>query len=156
MPSYTSFKKAIPPKGRWTADELKIHLQQAVTLELTTIPLYLYAWYSLDVKPGANPKSDLAAKAHAQIKREWSSDSSSSPWLMMFHAEVAGEEMLHLGLVGNILKAVGGSPILSSEDHIPKYPNAIFKRGVMLNLRSAKNNMETFTRVRPKELCSSS
>jgi hypothetical protein len=57
---------------------------------------------------------------------------------MTVGAEVAGEEMLHLGLVGNILKALGGSPILSLESYIPTYPTAIFKEGVMLNLRSAK------------------
>jgi hypothetical protein len=64
------FKKAIPPKAPWTDDELKIHLQQSVTLELTTIPLYLYAMFSLNVNPGADPKTDPTAKAAANILRE--------------------------------------------------------------------------------------
>jgi hypothetical protein len=32
------------------------------------------------------------------------------------------EEMLHLSLAGNILKAIGGTPKLYSTEVIPKYP----------------------------------
>jgi hypothetical protein len=103
--------------------------------------------FRLNVNPGADPKTDPTAKAAAKILRESRPNLSSSPRLMIFGTEVAGEEVLHLGLVSNILRDVGRSPMLSSE-----YPTAIFKQGVMLNLRSAKTNMQTFARVRYKKL----
>src|SRR5580700_11430191 len=71
-----------------TAEGLRSALQNAIELEHSTIPPYLYALYSL--KPGTN-------KEIAAIIRS-----------------VVLEEMLHMALVCNVLNAVGGSPLIDS------------------------------------------
>jgi rubrerythrin len=75
-----------------TVKELHAHLRLAGIVELTTIPTYLYAMYSLD---------DLASDAAKLIR------------------SVAVEEMLHLALVGNLLLATGGEPKFYSPESIP-------------------------------------
>jgi Ferritin-like len=79
----------------WTREELEIHLKGAVELELTTIPPYLTALYSL--KPKTNEK------ARALIR------------------SVVIEEMLHLALAANVLNAIGGSPEIAGQ-FTPSYP----------------------------------
>lgn len=74
-------------------------LQQAIELEHSTIPPYLYALYSL--QPGQN-------EATAQII-----DS------------IVTEEMLHMSLACNVLNAVGGSPVIDSPGFIPTYPGPL-------------------------------
>lgn len=73
---------APPPVTSLT--ELKAHLQLAVGLELTTIPPYLTALYS--IKEGTNPAAVQAIRS------------------------VVMEEMLHMTLAANVLNAIGGSP----------------------------------------------
>lgn len=70
-------------------------LQKAVELELSTIPPYLTAVFS--IKPGANAEV-------AQIIRS-----------------VFMEEMLHMVLASNILSAIGGA-VKFGADNIPSYP----------------------------------
>lgn len=77
-----------------TLKSLQKHLQWAFTIELSTIPPYLYALYSLQ-----------------------SNDSSAARDLRA----VVFEEMLHMMLVSNLLNAIGASPKLSSE-YVPLYP----------------------------------
>ncbi len=74
-------------------------LQQAIELEHSTLPLYLYALYSID--PGKNP--DIAEILQS----------------------VAVEEMLHLTLASNVLNALGGAPVLDKPDFIPTYPGPL-------------------------------
>jgi rubrerythrin len=74
-------------------------LQQAVELEHSTIPTYLYALYSL--VPGRN---DAVAE---RIE------------------SVVVEEMLHLTLAANVLNALGGGPVLDKADFIPTYPGPL-------------------------------
>jgi hypothetical protein len=74
-------------------------LQNAIELEHSTIPPYLYALYSLT--PGTN-------KAVAQIIQS-----------------VVIEEMLHIVLASNVLNALGGSPGLDRPDVIPRYPGPL-------------------------------
>ncbi|MDH3193552.1 MAG: ferritin-like protein, partial [Acidimicrobiia bacterium] len=81
-----------------TVEELHSHLRLAGIVELTTIPTYLYAMYSLD---------DLASDAAKLIR------------------SVAVEEMLHLALVGNLLLGTGGEPRFYSPDSVPSYPLAM-------------------------------
>jgi Ferritin-like len=80
-----------------TVEELQSYLQLAIKLEHFTLPLYLTAMWSL--KPGA------ATSAHAAIIRN-----------------VAMQEMLHLGLVCNILTALGGVPRILAPEMLPSYP----------------------------------
>ncbi|HEY0371300.1 MAG TPA: ferritin-like protein [Thermoanaerobaculia bacterium] len=81
------------------AQDLWPALQQAIELEHATIPLYLYALYSL------NPKRNAEIAAILQ--------------------SVVVEEMLHMTLASNVLNALGGSPSIDRPDFIPKYPGPL-------------------------------
>jgi hypothetical protein len=82
----------------WTVAELRRHLQAACQLELTTIPPYLTALYSL--KPDSNLEAALILRS------------------------VVVEEMLHLTLAANVLNAVGGRPRVNGTA-APRYPAAL-------------------------------
>ncbi|TFK64360.1 hypothetical protein BDN72DRAFT_881553 [Pluteus cervinus] len=99
-------------------DALKAHLQTAVLLESYTIPMYLFAYYSIK-DPDANAKKIL---------------------------RISKEEMLHLGLAGNILRSIGGTPSL--HQYAPEFPQELFYDKVKLNLKPAtKETIETFVAV---------
>jgi hypothetical protein len=83
-----------------TVEELQSYLQLAIKLEHFTLPLYLTAMWSL--KPGP------ATKPHVAIIRN-----------------IAMQEMLHLGLVCNILVAIGGVPQILDPDMLPSYPSEL-------------------------------
>jgi hypothetical protein len=85
----------------WTREqalsELKAHLQVAIEIELATIPIYLYAYYSIDRTPVGFPDTPLsrfADRAGAAVM------------------SVAVEEMLHMSLSSNVLFALGQMPQL--------------------------------------------
>ncbi|GAB1539866.1 hypothetical protein NUACC21_25340 [Scytonema sp. NUACC21] len=78
-----------------TSDLYK-HLQAAIELEHSTIPLYLTALYSIQ------PNSNQAA---AEI---------------LF--SVVREEMLHMVIAANVLNAIGGRPQVNNAEFIPSYP----------------------------------
>lgn len=78
-----------------TADDLREHLRLAIEVELTTIPPYLYAMYSI-----AEPSSEAAK-------------------LIL---SVAAEEMLHATLMANVLLAIGGEPNFYDPEMVPSYP----------------------------------
>ncbi len=78
---------------------LREHLQTALTLELSTIPPYLCALYS--IPEGSNMVA-------AEVIRS-----------------VVMEEMLHMTLVANLLNAVGGTPCLDQAEYIPSYPGPL-------------------------------
>jgi hypothetical protein len=80
-----------------TPGELATHLQWALCVELSTIPPYLCALYSIV------DRSTFAAK--------------------LVRAVVV-EEMLHMALVANLLNAIGTSPSLAPE-FVPLYPGYI-------------------------------
>lgn len=74
-------------------------LQRALELEHATIPLYLYALYSL--MPERN--RDVARVLES----------------------VVVEEMLHMALVSNLLNALGGEAVLASPAFVPRYPGRL-------------------------------
>jgi hypothetical protein len=78
-----------------TRESLQEHLQWAVQVELSTIPPYLYAMYSI---------ADRDADSYKLIR------------------SVVVEEMLHAALAANLLVAVGGTPRFYREDVLPSYP----------------------------------
>lgn len=87
-------------------NELKNHLQIAVEIELATIPIYLYTYYSINRTPDgfpSTPVSQFADKAGAII------------------LSVAVEEMLHMSLSSNVLFALGQMPVLYKKSPGP-YP----------------------------------
>ncbi|HJQ36646.1 MAG TPA: ferritin-like protein [Thermoanaerobaculia bacterium] len=82
-----------------TVDDLRRWLLGAVRLELSTIPPYLTALYSL--KPDTNNEI-------AKILRH-----------------IAVQEMLHMCLACNILNAVGGHPTINAAGFAPGYPTPL-------------------------------
>jgi len=78
---------------------LRAALQTAIELEHATIPAYLYALYSLE--PGTSPEITALLRS------------------------VVVEEMTHMGLVCNILNAIGGAPAIDAPGFIPTYPGPL-------------------------------
>lgn len=74
-------------------------LQDALRLEFSTIPLYLYALYSLD----RAKNRDIVGIIKTTVI----------------------EEMLHMTLVCNIINALGGSPIIDDPAFVPQYPGPL-------------------------------
>ncbi|WP_224447191.1 ferritin-like domain-containing protein [Haloprofundus salilacus] len=95
-----------------TPESLREHLQWAIQVELSTIPAYLYAMYSID---------DDAAVPYRLIR------------------SVVVEEMLHTALAANVLTAVGGEPRFYDEDVVPSYPMALphHRPEIVVNLERA-------------------
>lgn len=77
------------------------HLQTAVLLELSTLPPYLCAQWSIF---GTSPHADFSRK---------------------FIRSVVQEEMLHLAMACNILNAAGGTPVLNNVSLLPRFPCAL-------------------------------
>ncbi len=90
--------------------ELKANLQTAIQIELATIPIYLYTYYSLvrNATSGENidPAELYANKAGGVIM------------------SVAVEEMLHMSLSSNILFSLGVAPQLYGKAPGP-YPTGL-------------------------------
>ncbi|MCD4502131.1 ferritin-like domain-containing protein [Chromobacterium vaccinii] len=82
-----------------TIEQLREHLQTAIELEHSTIPVYLTTLYTLDER-----RNQFAYQAIQGV---------------------AMEEMLHMIQVCNILNAVGGSPAINKPDFIPEYPTPL-------------------------------
>lgn len=78
-----------------TVPELRDHLLLAIRVELSTIPPYLFAMYSIE---------DQRSEAALLIR------------------SIVTEEMLHAALCSNLLLAVGGKPDFRATDLIPRYP----------------------------------
>jgi hypothetical protein len=80
-------------------DKVQQSLLRAIKLEHATIPVYLYALYSLD---------EAKNQEIASIIRS-----------------VVIEEMLHMVLACNVLNAIGGTPVIDTPDFIPDYPGPL-------------------------------
>ncbi len=81
-----------------TPTDLREHVALAVEVELSTIPIYLYAFYSIE---------DARSEAALLIR------------------SVAAEEMLHVALASNLLLALGGAPRFSDPSVVPRYPSVM-------------------------------
>jgi len=103
-------------------DQLRALLQSAVQLELTTIPPYLCALYSL--KEGTNRTSADVILS------------------------VVMEEMLHMVLAANVLNAIGGKPTVNTKAFVPSYPVDLEKLGLTVNLEKfAKSSIDLFIKI---------
>jgi hypothetical protein len=78
-----------------TPEDLRDHLELAIQIELSTIPPYLYAMYSI-------------------------ADQTSQSALLL--RSIVVEEMLHAALVTNLLLATGGSPDFASTKYMTPFP----------------------------------
>ena len=83
----------------FTIEKLRRNLQTALEVEHSTIPTYLTAL--------------------ATIKKNYNTE------VQAIFRQVIIQEMLHLALVANLLNAVGGKPVLFSENFIPLYPTRL-------------------------------
>jgi hypothetical protein len=93
-----------PGTPNWTLEDLHAHLQDAIDLELWTIPYYLSAMYSI---------RDPASDAYQLIQ------------------SIVYEEMLHAQLVCNLMNAFGGLPkFLAPVYGGPQIPHLDFKLDV--------------------------
>jgi hypothetical protein len=81
-----------------TPQQLRDHIELAISVELSTIPPYLFAIYSLE---------DQASEAALLLK------------------SIVVEEMLHTSLATNVLLAIGGSPRFTDPDMFPTYPGLL-------------------------------
>lgn len=79
-------------------EDLKKALQIAMEFEHATMPPYLYAWYSLR---------------------------SSNRSIRSILRGIVLQEMAHMLLAGNLLKAIGGTPSIYREDFVPDYPSPL-------------------------------
>lgn len=120
----------------WTVDDLKQHLQTAMRVEAFTIPLYLFAAYSI---------KDNALATYKILSTFV--DRKTFSYLTVVLA-VVRQEMLHLALAGNTLCAIGGKPKVYGTGYTPSYPAKMFYEGIELKLMPAiKNTILTFRRV---------
>ncbi len=99
-----------------TVEQLSAHLYQAAQLEASTIPLYLYAGYSIQTRGYS----------------QWSTGMSA----LRAIRSVAIEEMLHLCLARNLLVAIGAGDQLAfyDKDFLPSYPTPMLHRTPKLML----------------------
>ncbi|WP_218080586.1 ferritin-like domain-containing protein [Anthocerotibacter panamensis] len=77
---------------------LKDSLQAAIELELSTLPPYLCALWSIKISSGT---------AYSLIKN------------------IVLEEMLHMGLACNMLTALGVAPVINNKSDVPTYPGPL-------------------------------
>jgi hypothetical protein len=82
-----------------TVADLRQALQKAIQLELSTLPPYLYALFTI--------RADTNAAARRRI------------------AAITREEMVHLALACNILNAIGGTPVVAAASVVPVYPGPL-------------------------------
>lgn len=78
-----------------TIQDLHDHLELAISIELATVPPYLYAMYSIE---------DLDSEAALLLR------------------SIVVEEMLHTALVTNILLATGGTPDYATTRYMTRFP----------------------------------
>ncbi|MDC8004087.1 ferritin-like protein [Aureisphaera galaxeae] len=94
-----------------TLADLHEHLRVAMMLELSTIPPYLCALYSI-------MKGDMT---DPNYKEEYGDNAEAAALIR----SVMMEEMLHFTLAGNILNAVGGEMKINHKEYVPEYPTVL-------------------------------
>ena len=94
-------------------DELRGLLRHALTLELSTIPPYATACFSI--------------KEEGQYDRSSPQIVNAEPIEVI--RQVMVEEMLHMALAANVLNAVGGAPALDDPEWVPTYPRRLLPNG---------------------------
>ncbi|MEV5377435.1 ferritin-like protein [Streptomyces nondiastaticus] len=127
---------ADPEQDIATIQDLADHLKAAAHVELSTIPLYLYATYS------------IKTRGYSQ----WAAGTSAQRLM----TGIAIEEMLHLTNVRNLLVAIGkgGEFRCYDEQFIPKYPEPMAGRvpELMLHLRRlSTDQIDTFRGIEEPE-----
>lgn len=86
---------------------LHTFVRMAVSIELTTLPTYLYPYWS--IRPSYDGGSDKAQAARTSMM------------------SVILEEMLHMGLSSNLLNALDGTPNFIERPYLPVFPEDILR-----------------------------
>lgn len=107
----TSLLKSCAINKDVSIENLHEHLRIAMMLELSTIPPYLCALYSIET--GDTNDKDYKAEF---------GDNAEAAYLIR---SVMMEEMLHFTLAGNILNAVGGEMAINDHKYVPEYPTIL-------------------------------
>lgn len=110
--------------GIHNVESLRKHLQIAMEIEMSTLPPYMCALYS--IPDGSN--IEVAGLIRSVLM----------------------EEMLHLTLAANLLNAVGGTPVLAKESVIPHYPTGLpdGDNSFMVSLQPfSRDAIATFMRI---------
>jgi hypothetical protein len=89
------------------------HLQTALEIEYSTVPLYLFTYYSIQRQPSF-PK-DIPKARQDKI----ATFANKAGGLIM---SVAVEEMLHMSLAANLIRGFGGTPDLN----LYKKPSTVY------------------------------
>lgn len=89
----------LAPQPMDTVDDMRQALQKAIELELSTLPPYLYAVFSIEEGANEAARSRIGA--------------------------IVLEEMTHMALACNILNAIGGRPVLAQASVVPAYPGPL-------------------------------
>ncbi|KAI0027078.1 ferritin-like-domain-containing protein [Vararia minispora EC-137] len=119
-----------PPVFGWTKEELIKHVKTAMQVELGTIPIYFCALYS--IKPLGDEPGQVEAATSAR----------------MHILSVAEQEMLHLALAGNLLRALNDIQTLYDKKTMPTYPSHILYDKIDMKLRPAdKENLDCFLKI---------
>ncbi|MCB9251634.1 MAG: ferritin-like protein [Flavobacteriales bacterium] len=115
----------------WNKQDLNVHLQHALDLELWTIPLYLTALYSIKGLKNQKPKNypDEAKLIYS----------------------VVVQEMLHLELVANLCNALGYSPKFNN----PVYDDSMGIPFIHPNQDHLPEMLKGY-QIAPRELCENS
>lgn len=118
-----------PQQPITTVEQLSAHLYQAAQLEMSTIPLYLYACYSIQTRGYS----------------QWNPGMSA----MRTIRSVVIEEMLHLCLARNLLVAIGAGDRIAFYDErfLPIYPSPMLHRSPTLLLHLEPCSIELMRAV---------
>ncbi|MEM7037653.1 MAG: ferritin-like domain-containing protein, partial [Bacteroidota bacterium] len=105
MASQNSAPGALAPLPPGVTPELAHNLRTAMSIELATLPTYLYTYWSIKSrKDGGSVAGEQAAK------------------LIL---SVVTEEMLHFALVGNVMNALGIPTAINHPKYIPTFPGPL-------------------------------
>ena len=121
------------PAVEHNLDWLKDALQSALKLELSTLPPYLCAMWSIDLsKPNAEyPVGSIRT--------------------------IVIDEMRHLGLVCNMLTTLGVTPELNTPDAVPTYPGPLpggVNPDLIISLKKlSKEQLEKFLEIEKPKFC---
>lgn len=136
-------EKFFAAQSEVTPENLGEAIQQAIEIEIATIPVYLYTYYSINRSPDQNAIS--GSLVQTMVKNGWSQEKANALALdlsaeIMVYANKAGalimsiaiEEMLHMALSSNLKQALAGLPLLVGKSpsvwpaclpgHEPEFP----------------------------------
>lgn len=105
MAKKSDLRASAAPKSHSCSASLIHNLRTAMTIELATLPTYLYTYWSIKSRAdGGSVAGEQAAKAILSV---------------------VTEEMLHFANVGNVMNALGITTAINDPRFIPTYPGPL-------------------------------